>query len=162
MSLDFRRGDIEFAATDDVYEATSTFQQPIHQRKSRLYPQHSRASAKRMVLIKPKAQVKTWILEAEATPLPAILKRLIQDMSKKYGHLSNLEPLLFSEEYMAVIGLGPRVVPLLLSDMKSGNTPWFWALKAITRENVGASVGAGNFRNLRDAWLAWGVEKGLI
>lgn len=64
---------------------------------------------------------------------------------------------------MGIIGLGPRVVPLLLADMKENNNiPWFWALKATTHENIGADAAPGDFKGLNDAWLAWGHSKGLI
>lgn len=169
MSFDFRRGDVDFAeSVPGFYEAPSNF------RHSALVPkalhQHTRAPTKRMVVIQPKAKTKTkakakigtWVREALDAPLLGTFRDLVEQIDFKYGPQSNLQRLLFSEEYMAVIGMGPRVVPLLLEDLKSGNTPWFWALKAITREDVGSDVGAGDFRSLRDAWLVWGATKGLL
>jgi hypothetical protein len=117
-----------------------------------------------MVVIQPKAKAggNTWIREALNSQLSGVFKQLVEEIELKYGPQSSLQRLLFSEEYMAVIGMGPRVVPLLLADLKSGNTPWFWALKAITREDVGSDVGPGDFRSLREEWLAWGATKGLL
>lgn len=160
MSFDFLKSDTIFAEFPDEYEVAPNFLTPS-QRFSTL-PQHHRTAVKRMVVVKPKRESKTWIQEAESLPLAATFKELTETIELKYGHQSSLQHLLFSEEYMTVIGFGPRVVPLLLADLKSGNTPWFWALKAITREDVGGDVGAGDFHSLREAWLTWGTAKRLL
>lgn len=160
MSLDFLKSDILFVDCPDMYGAASDFLPSTHRPKA--LHRHPRTISKRMVVIKPKKVEKTWIEEAESTSLAAPFKQLTETIKLKYGHQSSLQHLLFSEEYMTIIGFGPRVVPLLLTDLKSGNTPWFWALKAITREDVGADVGAGDFRSLREAWLTWGTAKGLL
>lgn len=163
MSFDYKRGDNTFSdhlAAD--YDLPVNFPLPGGTRKKlRATPQHH-GVAKRMVVIKPKAEAKPWTREAELTPVGPVFKRLLEDIQLKYGQQSSLQGLLFSDEYLAVIGFGPRVVPLLLADLKTGNTPWFWALKAITRENIGGNVAPGDMRSLRDAWLAWGVSKGLL
>lgn len=162
MSFDFKETDRDFAvpSSSNEYEGASNFPHSPHARKT--LPQLPRGATKRMVVIKPKVKATTWAREAELAPIAETFKRLLEDIALKYGHQSSLQRLLFSEEYMTVIGFGPRIVPLLLADLKTGNTPWFWALKAITRENIGENVGAGDFRSLREAWLAWGVSKGLL
>lgn len=172
MSFDFKWDPVGFAdSTGAEYESPSNYRQPPPVWGE--LPQRKRASAKRMVVIKPSAKTETnaskrregrsaWVRDALSIPLTEAFKQLVDEIELKYGAQSNLQRLLFSEEYMAVIGMGPRVVPLLLADLKSGNTPWFWALKAITREDVGSDVGPGDFRSLREAWLSWGASKGLL
>ena len=160
MSFDFSDGNIGFAEIHGEYDAKADFRPLMHRRN--VLTRQTQVHSKRMIVVKPKAKAKNWVAEAESAPIAGILKRLKDDIDLKYGHLSSLEPTLFSEEYMAVIGLGPRVLPLLLLDLRTGHTPWFWALKAITRENVGNDAPAGDFGSLRDAWLAWGAAKGLL
>ena len=162
MSFDFRKGDFGFAEpnTSSEYETSLNLAYAKHSRKPQ--PQYQRGEVKRMVVIKPRVAAKGWTRDAESASISAPFKQLSEKIDLKYGHQSSLQRLVFSEEYLAVIGFGPRVVPLLLSDLKTGNTPWFWALKAITREDVGADVGGGDFRGLREAWLAWGIAKGLL
>lgn len=162
MSFDFRKSDTVFADDDTVaeYKPSAELRPTSHAFKQ--IPKHPRIEARRMVVIKPRVKSKKWTREAELASIAAPFKRLLEEVELKYGHQSSLQRLLFSEEYMAVIGLGPRVVPLLLADLKTGSTPWFWALKAVTRENIGEGVAGGDFRGLRQAWLAWGVSKGLL
>lgn len=165
MSLEFRMGDIGFVESSGApYETAPDFQLSPKVRKTR--PQHQRTQAKRMVVIRPKehgqGREPAWVREALVSPIEVAFGQIVDAIELKFGPQSSLQRLIFSEEYMAIIGMGARVVPLLLADLKTGNTPWFWALKAITRENVGANVGPGDFGGLRDAWLAWGAKKGLI
>jgi hypothetical protein len=62
--------------------------------------------------------------------------------------------------YQQIIRMGQRVVPLILSEMRSRPDHWFWALHAITGEQP-ASPGA-TFAEATEAWLTWGRARGLI
>lgn len=159
MSYDFLRearliGDVEPTLADSYFTTPG---------KRATSPQRTFAkpSNKRLVLVKPRKAAANWISEQEQENTDAIAQELADSIKAKYGHLGDLQKIVYSAEYMSVIGLGPKVVRFLLRDM-NGAVPWFWALQAITRENVGVDVGAGNFRALSDAWLSWGRGKGLI
>ena len=43
-----------------------------------------------------------------------------------------------------IIGMGPAVVPLILSELEKEPDRWFWALEAITDENPVAASDAGD------------------
>lgn len=64
--------------------------------------------------------------------------------------------------YQMIIGLGPDVVPYILSDLKSNPHHWGWALRSITRQNPVPDGNEGDVVAISDAWLSWGRERGLI
>ena len=46
--------------------------------------------------------------------------------------------------YQKIIGMGPAVVPLILSELETEPDHWFWALEAITDENPVSESDAGD------------------
>jgi hypothetical protein len=63
-----------------------------------------------------------------------------------------------------IIGMGDGVLPLILRRM--AHHPWFWfsALMQITGETNNPVTPAirGDMEKMTDAWLRWGVERGII
>jgi len=87
-------------------------------------------------------------------------------LSKKWreevGAESSLSKITGNLNYLRVISLAKRAVPLILRDLQRDPAPWFLALRAITgQENVGREH-AGNFKRAADSWIAWGKENGYI
>jgi hypothetical protein len=76
-------------------------------------------------------------------------------------HLSSTDVFTHSD-YQRIIGLGARVVPLLLRDLATTGAHWFWALRAITGENPVRAEDAGSVRKMTAAWLEWGEERRLV
>jgi hypothetical protein len=64
--------------------------------------------------------------------------------------------------YQEIIGLGPAVVPLLLRALAEYPRDWFWALYVITGADPVAPEERGGFTGMREAWLLWGREQGLL
>ena len=64
--------------------------------------------------------------------------------------------------YYQIIGMGPKVVPLILRELEKETDHWFWALEAITGENPVKEDDAGDMRASARAWLEWGRRNGLI
>jgi hypothetical protein len=67
--------------------------------------------------------------------------------------------------YLNILGMGPAVVPMILTQLKSeGDKPdhWFLALAAITRENPVSPQNRGRVREMAKAWLEWGASKGYV
>ena len=64
--------------------------------------------------------------------------------------------------YQEIIGMGPRALPHILRELDKKPNQWFWALKAISREDPVSASDRGNIQKMRDAWLRWGREKGHI
>lgn len=62
--------------------------------------------------------------------------------------------------YQKIIGMGSQVIPFILADLGKGVDHWFWALRAITRENPVPSQSRGKMREMATAWLEWGRKNG--
>jgi hypothetical protein len=62
--------------------------------------------------------------------------------------------------YQEIIGMGERVVPLLLAELRREPDDWFWALHAITGANPVPAARGGSLPAMAEAWIQWGVEKG--
>jgi hypothetical protein len=64
--------------------------------------------------------------------------------------------------YQRIIGLGKAALPFILRELQSTLDHWFWALKAISREDPVPSESRGNMSEMRAAWLEWGRKKGYV
>jgi hypothetical protein len=62
--------------------------------------------------------------------------------------------------YQQIIGMGEAVVPLLLRELERKSGQWFWALKAITREDPVPPKFRGRTKEMIRLWLDWGRQKG--
>ena len=73
---------------------------------------------------------------------------------------SDVERIVFHPAYQRIIGLGPQALPFIRKDLTQSHHHWFWALTAITGEDMAeaqTTVGGAV-----EAWLAWGRSHGLI
>ncbi len=64
--------------------------------------------------------------------------------------------------YRAIIQLGPVVLPWILQSLDTELALWFGALEELAERNVAAAVEPGDLQAMREAWLSWGREQGLI
>jgi hypothetical protein len=62
--------------------------------------------------------------------------------------------------YQQIIGLGQPAVPLLLREVERRSGRWFWALKAITRQDPVQPNDRGKTQKMINAWLSWGKKQG--
>jgi hypothetical protein len=74
--------------------------------------------------------------------------------------MSDLTDIALHPAYQQIIGMGRKVVPLILQELNSRPYHWFWALNAIT--GIDPAPKGGNFHDARLAWLNWGHETGII
>jgi hypothetical protein len=73
---------------------------------------------------------------------------------------SDVERIVFHPAYQRIIGLGPQALPFILKDLTQSHHHWFWALTAITGEDIAeaqTTVGGAV-----EAWLTWGRSHGFI
>ena len=80
----------------------------------------------------------------------------------KTRYMSNSAQMAMVRPYQEIIGMGPRVLPLILKELERETDHWFWALETISREDPVAPDQAGKVEEMAKAWLDWGHEKGLI
>ncbi|HWO23667.1 MAG TPA: hypothetical protein VNO30_33225 [Kofleriaceae bacterium] len=78
------------------------------------------------------------------------------------AHLSSMTARVLHPSYQRIIGLGPRVLPLLLAELRDRPAQWTWALRAIAGEDPVSPEAKGALRKERDAWLHWGRQRGMI
>jgi hypothetical protein len=76
--------------------------------------------------------------------------------------MSNTAQMAMLRSYQNIIGMGPDAVPLILEELRREPDHWFWALEAITLDNPVPPQDAGQLDKMALAWIAWGVNAGLI
>jgi hypothetical protein len=76
--------------------------------------------------------------------------------------LSSTTEIAMHPAYQAIIGMGPEAIPMILEELSRRSGYWFWALKAISREDPVPPRDRGSIPAMRAAWLQWGSTKGLL
>lgn len=64
--------------------------------------------------------------------------------------------------YQKIVSMGQAVVPFLLEDLRQNPIYWLPALRQITQENPVQPGQRGKIKQMAEAWLNWGKEKGYI
>ena len=108
-------------------------------------------------------------LQVQETTMPRVdaeLRRRFESLAAQWKeetrYLSSTTDIATNRAYQRIIGMGMPAVPLILEDLCDQPYHWFWALSAITGEDPVAESLRGRVREMADAWIAWGAEKGLI
>lgn len=114
------------------------------------------------------AGAKTWMVE-EASSIAGVpdttsqaFQVLVQRWRSDTTHFSSVSKAAMHPAYQRIIGLGQRVVPLLLHELRERPDHWFWALRAITGQNPVAVEHAGDVKEMTRAWLRWGRQNGYF
>jgi hypothetical protein len=92
----------------------------------------------------------------------ARFQRLAQEWKEKSRYLSNTAQMAMLRPYQSIIGMGELAVPLLLEELQRAPDQWFWALEAITEEDPVPQEAAGKVREMAQAWIEWGKQKGYL
>jgi hypothetical protein len=61
--------------------------------------------------------------------------------------------------YQFIIGMGEKALPYILRELSKKDEDWYWALKAISREDPVPSEHRGKRSVMRQSWLEWGKAK---
>jgi hypothetical protein len=64
--------------------------------------------------------------------------------------------------YLAIIALGPDVVPLLLRELEQRPNHWFAALKSLTGADPVPRPDRGRIGPMTEAWITWGEVNASI
>jgi hypothetical protein len=86
-------------------------------------------------------------------------RTLVNKWKDEVLHSSSVKKMI-NHSYLGIIGMGPSVLPLLLSELNERPDHWLIALNAITQEDP-APDGA-TFDEAVSAWLAWGRERNFL
>lgn len=76
--------------------------------------------------------------------------------------MSSITEIAMHPSYQQIIGMGPVVVPLILSEIEKKSGHWFWALKSITGEDPVLLNQRGRVKEMTQAWLRWGKEHNYL
>ncbi len=98
----------------------------------------------------------------EETKFTSIFYSCLNKWKEETRFTSSLMEILMHPSYQRIIGLGPKVIPFILRELKDNGGQWFWALQSLTGENPVTSHDQGRTRKMAEAWLQWGREKKLI
>lgn len=64
--------------------------------------------------------------------------------------------------FQKIVSLGQPVIPLLLEDLPHNPIYWIPALRQITQENPVKPEQRGKIKQMAEAWLNWGRQKGYL
>ena len=70
--------------------------------------------------------------------------------------------MMLTPEYLRIIGMGERAIPLILEDLRRAPGHWFAALNAITGDNPVPDESRGQLDVMASAWIRWGEENGYL
>lgn len=74
--------------------------------------------------------------------------------------ISSITEIALNPSYQEIIGMGTKVIPLILMELQNEPDYWFWALKAITGADPVGPDQRGDLGQMTQAWLEWGKENG--
>ena len=89
-------------------------------------------------------------------------ERLAGVWKSRSRYMSNPAQIAMLPEYQRIIGMGETAVPFILKEMRREPDQWFWALAAITEEDPIPEEAKGDVERMTQAWVDWGIQKGLI
>ena len=88
--------------------------------------------------------------------------RLAAEWKEQTRILSNSAQMAMLRPYQRIIGMGPRVVPLILEELRREPDQWFWALESITEQNPVPPEAMGKVLQMAQAWVRWGEQQGML
>jgi len=99
-------------------------------------------------------------LTAANTQLEKTFAALVTQWRSETRLLSSMSKKLMHPAYLRIIGLGPRVLPLILRQLKEEPAYWFRALSSIAGEDP--IPPNATFDQAVRGWISWGEQRGLI
>jgi hypothetical protein len=89
-------------------------------------------------------------------------RKLVANWQAEVAALSSTTARVRHPSYLAIVALGPEVVPLLLRELEQRPNHWFAALKSLTGADPVAPRDRGRIGPMANAWINWGKEHGYL
>lgn len=86
--------------------------------------------------------------------------RLVEQWRSETAFYGTIMEICTHRAYQRIIGMGRVAVPFILRELKARPEHWFWALRAITRQDPVPKNARGDLRAMTAAWLTWGAKNG--
>jgi len=90
--------------------------------------------------------------------LSVLFSALSEQWKLETWHISSIRKTISHEAYLKIIGMGKDALPFIFEDMRKEKSLWFWALEAITRQNILPDTKSTD--ELHEAWLDWATRHG--
>jgi hypothetical protein len=94
------------------------------------------------------------------TGIAAKFRRLADQWEADTINMSSIRDMVQHPAYLAIIGMGPAIIPLLIADLEREPKHWFPALQAITHVNPVPDEDAGDIDRMTVLWLRWATQHG--
>lgn len=127
---------------------------------SSAFPINNQSSFTPIRVILEVANTETSFAEDAATEKKFL--ELVRVWKRETFHISSTTTAAMHPAYQQIIGMGTRVLPLILRELMREPNLWFWALRAIARANPVPKRALGNLTLMANAWIRWGRGRGLI
>ena len=75
-------------------------------------------------------------------------------------HLSDTNEICMEEHYQQIIGMGEVALQFIFMELREDVENWFWALKAITRNDPVPEAYRGRMDLMSKYWLEWASKHG--
>ena len=87
---------------------------------------------------------------------------LLKEWEEDTTDLSSLSAITSHPSYKKIIGLGPRALPLIFSELERAPNYWFDALRSITHEDPVRAEDRGDLQAMKEAWLDWAAHRDYV
>ncbi len=101
-------------------------------------------------------------LENRADEIQEKFHKLAEQWTQDVEGMSSTVEMTKHPVYQEIINMGQSVIPLMLKDLRQNPIYWLPALRQITQENPVLPEQRGKIKQMAEAWLNWGKEKGYI
>jgi hypothetical protein len=101
-------------------------------------------------------------LQTASSDLETTFLGLAKKWKNDTRNQSSISSVVMHAAYLDIIGLGESALPFILRDLQKENNHWFVALRAIAKTSPIKSEDAGKMKNMREAWLKWGMDNGYL
>jgi type I restriction enzyme M protein len=92
----------------------------------------------------------------------SMFQALAQGWRQSRAIMSSVSAMAAIPEYLRIIGLGERAIPLILEDLRKTPDHWFVALHAITGVSPVPEESRGRIDEMAKAWIIWGEQSGYL
>ena len=85
---------------------------------------------------------------------------LVETWRGDLKHISSITDVALHPCYQQMIGMGEKILPLILRELENKPLYWFWAAKAITHIDPVPPSDKGKVQKMKEAWLNWARNQG--
>lgn len=89
-------------------------------------------------------------------------KELTRRWQDETATSSSITEMAMHPAYQQIVGMGRDALPFIFRELEQAPHHWFWALKAITREDPVSPDHRGDLEAMTRDWLQWAEEEGLL